>query len=510
MIADSARFRIYDFGFRTDLPQSKIRNPKSTHSEIPNPKSQIRRIVEADFSRSPEFAYHAAWSRDGKFIAYSWYRGPYFVELRVVSVADGKIDVICSDSKLMVLPSDWSPDGKTIVCETLDFQRESFKRLALARTDSKELQEILPLDGNARGMKFSPDGKYVAYDFQDGVRRVLYVLTREESLRNNLLNLDFPFLDGVDGPVWSADGNLILCRTIVQNDLWAIPVSQGKVTAKPFIIQNRLADVLLTMKGIQHPKQAVRDRAMIKKAAISNAQQVSLSFADEFSSPELDSAWSVFEWKGPNIYDYSSFGRYSLTGHQGYLRYYSDPMMQPGFENGYAPYFSGWYWFYPSLEISRSLAGDRWELEAKATYSMVDGANGRSFNMLVCFGPERNPQTVLQVGRSKDMRKESNRLFFRLLDRGVSVNENLDCASPRDTPGVSRFTYVYRITRADTLIQVELSDDDGKNFQQVFSASLRPGLRGLAQSLAFTGDSWFVPAGAYVDWDYVRFRIADF
>jgi hypothetical protein len=184
--------------------------------------------------------------------------------------------------------------------------------------------------------------------------------------------------------------------------------------------------------------------------------------------------------------------------------------MQAGYLFTYLPEFTGWYWLYPSLEISRPLAGDHWVLEAKVTYSLIDGANGRVFDLMVYFDPERDRQTALQVSRQKNISPESNKLQYSLYDRGVLIHESIESRSPKDTLGVSQFTYIYRITRADTLIQVELSDDNGKNFQQVFSASLRPELRGLTQLLALTGESWFVPAGAYADWDYIRFRNADF
>ncbi len=493
-----------DFGFRNADFGALFSNPGGR-----NPQSVIR-IVEADLSRSPEYAYWPVWSHDGKFIAYSWYRKPYHVELRVVSVADGRSWIAYSEPGLIINPHDWSPDGRTIVCETLDFHREPFKWLALVRADSKELQAILPLDAHSRGMKFSPDGKYIVYDLKGTARRDIHVLAWKDSLQNQALNVEFPSLDGADAPVWSADGKLILCRTIVQNDLWAIPMNQGKVVAKPYLVQTDLTNAFLATKGIRHPTLAEANRATNKKTAIANVRNIVRSFEEEFSSPILDSAWSVFEWKGPNVYDYPSFGRYSLTDRPGHLRYYSDPMMNQGYLYDDLPHFSGWYWFYPSLEISRTLAGDHWVLEAKATYCLVDGANGRDFDLVVSFDQERDQQTALRVQRRKDIQPESNWVRFRLFDRGIVMNEGLEYRSPKDTLGVSQFAYIYRVTRADTLIHVELSDDDGKSFQQVFSASLRPELRGLPQLLSLTGESWFVPAGAYVDWDYIRFRNADF
>ncbi|MGH7454379.1 MAG: tetratricopeptide repeat protein, partial [bacterium] len=387
---------ISDFG--ASMPPSKIRNPKSAIEPI--------RIVEADCFRSPEYAYYPAWSRDGKYIAYTWYRGPYFAELRVVSVADGKIEVIYSDPELIINPDDWSPDGKSIVCETLNFERESHKHLALARVDTKELQDILPLSGDTRRLHFSPDGKYVVYNLE-GHRRI-YLLALEDSQQADV-PADLPGLAGYDGPIWSPDGNLILCRNVGTYDLWAIPMQNGKTVGKPYLVQSDLSKAMLSLKGIASPSIRT-NQSMNKNAVFRNTPIAAQSFVEEFTSSILDPAWSVFEWKGPNVYDYPTFGRYSLTDHPGHLRYYLGPMMGPNHQQSYLPSFSGWYWSYPSLEISRPLYGDHWVLEAKVTYSLVAGANGRSFDLIVFFDPARDREIALRVNRQKDMPPTGNGL----------------------------------------------------------------------------------------------------
>jgi len=471
--------------------------------DLRNPQSKIR-IVEADFSRSPEYAYYPAWSRDGKFIAYSWYRGPFFLELRVVSVADGKIEVIYSDPKLMINPVDWSPDGKTIVCETINFKREAFKHLAMVRVDTKELQDIFPLAGDTRRIHFSPDGKYVVYNLHRHQKIYIFALG---DLKSADVPADLPGLVGYDGPIWSPGGNLILCRNLGSYDLWAIPMQNGQPAGTPYLVQSDLSKAMLSLKGIASPSTRM-NQSMNKNAALRNTPIAAQSFAEEFTTSSLDPAWSVFEWKGPNVYDYSTFGRYSLTDHPGHLRYYADPIMNPGHLQNYLPIFGGWYWSYPSLEISRPLPGDHWMLEARVTYSTIDGANNRRFDLAVYFDPDSDRQTLLEVHRRKD--GAENELCIKLFDRGLNVAKSENCSSPGDTLGVTQFSYTYRITRADALIQVEWNDDAGRNFRRVLSASLRPDLRGLPQVLALTGGSWFIPAGSYADWDYIRFRIVDF
>jgi len=95
---------------------------------------------------------------------------------------------------------------------------------------------------------------------------------------------------------------------------------------------------------------------------------LSAPFIEDFSSPVLDPAWTVYQWLGPNVYEYETFGRYSLTAHPGHLRIFLDSMMDPNCGRVHMPSFSGWYWYYPSLEIGLILAGDRWELETKRMF----------------------------------------------------------------------------------------------------------------------------------------------
>ena len=490
-----------------------LQNPPSTlkTSEIRNPKSAIEpiRIVEADFSRSPEYAYRPAWSRDGKFIAYSWYRQPFFVELRVVSMSDGKSRAVCSEPGLIFNPQDWSPDGKSIVCEVLNYKLEPdrFKRLFLISLDSKQAQDLIPVKA-CRDMRFSPDGKYITYD---GEFRHIYVLALADLQQTRVYSSSHGYI-AADAPVWSADGKLLLFRSfrLGQYNLWALPMMNGKPSDQPYLLQSDLTRTFLALKGANHSTQAEMPRSMNRKHMPRSLNKTAHAFVEEFSSPLLDSAWSLFEWKGPNVYDYASFDRYSLTDHPGHLRYYLGSMTGPSHQQSYLPSFSGWYWHYPSLEISRPLDGDHWVLEAKATYSMVSGANARGFGLIIFFDPARDRETVLCIFRTKDMSPQETVLGVQLLDHGIVIAQNQNCLSPGDTFGVTPFTYTYRISRADTLIRVELRDDDGRNYRQVLSGSLRPDLRGLPQLLALMGNSWFVPAGAYVDWDYIRFRNADF
>jgi hypothetical protein len=173
---------------------------------------------------------------------------------------------------------------------------------------------------------------------------------------------------------------------------------------------------------------------------------------------------------------------------------------------GYRAHFSGWYWVYPALELSRPIWGDRWIVETKVTYSMIDGLNGRGFYFMIFFNPARDRESALLITRGKDIGPQDNTLMVKLTDYGSDIAANDLCVSPRDTAGSRDFTYWYRVIRRGVQIAVFISEDD-TTYREVLTGNLPSDLRNVPQFLAISGESWFLPAGSYADWDYIRFRL---
>lgn len=464
-----------------------------------------RQLTSIDWSQADEFAYHGRFSRDDQYIAYSYYRRPYLIELWVVSLTDGKNRLVYSDPDLIIFPQDWHPDGTSILCETYNYHRNPNNRLVLIETESNTLKDIFPLTINARGMKFSPDGNYITYDQEIERERHAFIFSLPDS-HVTLISSDLPGISGYDAPVWSTDGKLILCRDIGRYDLYAIPMNAGKRAGGYALIQSDISTALLTIKGISHRNPVKLPQAKNKKGGERPFNRRDASFNEEFVAPVLDSAWSVFAWRGPNAYDYPSFGRYSLTDHSGHLRYYLDAMMGWDFKQRYAPFYSGWYWIYPSLEFSRPLYGDHWTLDAKVTSSLLDGANGRSFFLIILFDSGQTQERMLFLQRYKEIIPEDCGLNIYVYNQGLRIDSIVDRTFA--SFGVKQLTEFYRITRIDSLVQVAISPD-GIDYRHIFTMALPTDRKNLTQKLVLAGNSWFVPAGAYVDWDYIRFTILE-
>jgi hypothetical protein len=404
---------------------------------------------------------------------------------------------------------DWTPDRRQILCQLKDMARDTCVRLTLVNSSSGEVEDLFPLTPNARCTRISPDGKYLAYDALQGDDRQVFIWKLEDR-SNTRISPGQHGSRGSDAPVWTSDGGMVLFRSfrLGEYDLWGVPIENGVPTGPSSLIQKDVTKALVILTGAVHTANGPPRTSVPLRQGLITPDTAIRMFTEEFSQPQLAAAWSVSSWKTPNVYGNASFGRYSLTERPGALRFYLDPIMSPAYWQSSLPHFSGWYWVYPSLELNRPLIGDRWVLEARATYSMVDGAQGRTFEMVIYFDPARDRETALVIVRGKEFEVNESRLQMRLLDHGLITASTEDLRAPGDTLGVVRSTYTYRVQRDSLRVRAEVSDD-GIHFRPALEGRLRPDLLGLPQALGLTGSSWFVPAGSYVDWEYVRFKALD-
>jgi hypothetical protein len=235
-------------------------------------------------------------------------------------------------------------------------------------------------------------------------------------------------------------------------------------------------------------------------------------FAEEFASSTLDPAWEVVQFTGSRVYGYSSpANHYSLTDNPGRLRYYLDPMTHPeGFWRGFATAAPGEISCCahdPGIEIRRTVTGEYWLLESKVDFHMPY-ANGRSNELRVYFG-DGNPGTlgvrmvlqrdVNQRGFHVQLREQTGSTILTLVVNEIA-SDVLGDGSP-DEPADE--TYYVRIERAGSVITTSWSRN-GVSWTPAWSHDAGTDLDGLGQTVVITGHSWFVPAGSYADWDYVR------
>lgn len=473
-------------------------------------------LTSSDSMGQERFASAPVWSRDNKVLLYSYHWRSNSRAVYAVDIASKKTWTIYSHADHVAFPLDISPVDDLILCRIIDFKNSRDEAGSLVFIDPKSgvIHSIQHLDANARGLTFSPQGDAIVFDTAldadntgDLFDRDIYIIRLSDY---QLIRLTGEKLANCNNPIWGPDGRSVIYQNVTRGNsgLWSIevdPVSR-EAAGNPVQLTANLHELVLRQAKVLNPLS--HHEKLPWEDPHSHRYVNDKSFVDEFDQPALDEAWQVFEWKGPAIYKFKRFGRFTLVANPGWFRYYLTPAsLAPNYLYNFIPVYDHWcYWFYPSLEIMRPFAGQNWVLSSRVTYHMVDGANGRGFSILLYFGPEIDAKTALLIERYKEFSLHpaaASEMFIRFTDKGEIIAEKARIISPRDTIGVSQFTYHFQIIRREATIRVLLSDD-GSDFQPVFECRLPERILQYQQWISLSGASWFNPARSYADWDYIR------
>jgi hypothetical protein len=469
---------------------------------------KVTELTHKTWNQSPEFADYKVFSPDAKRIAYGWYRDSRCIGLRTISVEGGQPDIVFERDSTYIFPADWSHDGKQILARIVRLGRGSMNdSLTLATVDvvTGECTLLLPLDGDSRGLQLSPDGRFVVFDRlgENATTREVYSFSISD---RKLAKLSGEVIGEKDTPIWSAGGRHVLFRATASGGklLMAVPVREGSAAGKPYLLNMNIQTEIQQRAAVDR-QQLVAAMNKIEHASLLKGQPAFDAFDEEFESSQLDSMWKVVQWEGPNVYGFKTFGRISLTDRPGHLRYYLDPMalwMLPLSRTIFGE--TEGYWYYPALQLRRRLAGTSWVLETKATYGLVRPADGRYFSIGILFTRDGTLTGRISIER---LRSWEGRSTFNVAL--VGSDRPLKLVSHFSLPGDSIEPLPYscriRITRRDTLLKVEMSDD-GISYVRVVSGDYPREALGNEQQLILLGGGWFTPAGAFVDFDYFRFH----
>ena len=181
-------------------------------------------------------AYQSVPSPDGKQVAYSWYEDGLW-ELRVVGLDGTAPRVLYSNTEVNAYPTDWSPDGKSIL--TVLDRKDRAHQIALVSSRDASVHPLKSSDerGLARP-RFSPDGRYIAYALQQGPKSGeydIFVLALEGGREIPLVQ--HPANDV--HPDWTPDGKRILFfsnRTGTMGAWW-IQISEGHPQGTPELVK---------------------------------------------------------------------------------------------------------------------------------------------------------------------------------------------------------------------------------------------------------------------------------
>jgi eukaryotic-like serine/threonine-protein kinase len=184
---------------------------------------------------------HPVWSPDGTRIAFASNRdGPYNLYL---IAADGGVVERLTTSASWQFPSSWSPDGRTVL---------------FADSTEWDIWEV-PVDGGSRprplvaaphtqgGARFSPDGRWLAYESAESGRAEVYVRAHGRSDRRWTISTE-----GGSAPLWSNRGREIVYLNgtkILAVPVATTPTFTAGVPAVLFDRRRRVLDYDVTPDG---------------------------------------------------------------------------------------------------------------------------------------------------------------------------------------------------------------------------------------------------------------------
>jgi Tol biopolymer transport system component len=201
---------------------------------------EVRRLTIRGDSGDAE---GSVFSRDGNWLAYSWYDDaqPAYYKLGVVDIGGTNPRIIYRDpTTTWIEPEDWSPDGRHILATRTVRDRDAEEIVLISVADgSARLLKSLPdpSPGRGGGMTFSPDGRYVAYHYwrddpENNDVHVVNVATGEEHVL-----IQDPADDRMLG--WTPDGRHVLFQSDRSGTpgAWLLPVANGKANGTPWLVK---------------------------------------------------------------------------------------------------------------------------------------------------------------------------------------------------------------------------------------------------------------------------------
>jgi Tol biopolymer transport system component len=138
----------------------------------------LARGASARFTSDPAADEYPVWSPNGARIVFASNRGSEYHDLYQKASSGGSPEELLFQSAEDKIPSDWSPDGRFLLYEALDIGGE-FARLQIRilpmTGDDRKPRPYLQTEFHDYHARFSPDGRWVAYDSNESGRREVYV-----------------------------------------------------------------------------------------------------------------------------------------------------------------------------------------------------------------------------------------------------------------------------------------------------------------------------------------------
>lgn len=190
------------------------------------------------------FAQEPKFSKDGKQIAYSWWKPHHTYDLLLIDVDNPSPRLLYRKKNEHVYPVEWLSD-KELIFSRYDYETKMGSIICSYNISDGTIRELMTLKRGYRfGLSCSPDEKYIAYD--------LGAETGNGNSDINLLAINggdeiplvkHPANERVFGWVPGRNELLFLSDRSGTWDLWAMPLDNGKATGPIERIYMDIGDV---------------------------------------------------------------------------------------------------------------------------------------------------------------------------------------------------------------------------------------------------------------------------
>jgi hypothetical protein len=176
-----------------------------------------RELATRITSRNPDTAYSPVWSPDGRMLAFAAGEGPPHLQRRLSS-GGGEEELLLPIGEVQ-WADDWSKDGRFIAYTEIGItSKRDVWLLPLADRKPFPFQKT-PFD--EKTARFSPDGRWLAYESDESGRNEVYVQPLQKSGEKWLISTS-----GGSQPVWRRDGKELF-YVAADNRLMVVPVKLG-------------------------------------------------------------------------------------------------------------------------------------------------------------------------------------------------------------------------------------------------------------------------------------------
>jgi Tol biopolymer transport system component len=182
----------------------------------------LKRKVNTRFTLESEASIDAAlWSPDGRWLAYHGQQAGRNNIYRKAATGFGEAELLLEGADVKQVPSDWSPDGKSLLFSTGDLVGKGEVWL-LPLTGDRKPVAVAQTGSVSQNARFSPDGRWIAYASNESGDFQVYVIPSSRTAGKQQISNA-----GGLQPVWRRDGKELFYVTL-DNTLMSVPITISK------------------------------------------------------------------------------------------------------------------------------------------------------------------------------------------------------------------------------------------------------------------------------------------